>query len=165
MEHPEFNTPSYMMEPLVSEIQHRSCTVHEIHSAVHQFLPIMGLVRAATFTLACFGMAHGFTLNMATSPRDGAMSRREAVSSIAASTTFAGVALETCSCVVRNQQLRCIDASLISGSLVSMLQFEWSSRPVAASAHTSSPSKPKARMLRLLLVPKTVFNSRPKRDM
>ena len=84
------------MEHLVSEIQQASI-MHEGHSAVHQFLPIMGLVRAATLTLAFFGMAHGFTLNMATSPGDGAMSRREAISSIVASTTFAGgMSHETC---------------------------------------------------------------------
>ena len=50
----------------------------------------MWLIRAATLMLASLGMANGFALHMATSPGEGAMSRREAVSAIAASTTFAG---------------------------------------------------------------------------
>lgn len=96
VEHPEPKTPFPLMEHLVSEIQQASM-MHKVHSAVHQLLPTMGLVRAATFTLAFFGMTHGFTLSMATSPGDRAMSRREAVSSIVAPTTFAGaMSHETC---------------------------------------------------------------------
>lgn len=104
--------------------------MYELNSAVHPFLPNMGLVRAATFTLAFVGMAHGFTLNMVINPGDAAMSRREAVSAIAASTTFTGDIIR-----VRNYQyVVAMNASWMSGSLVNAVAVR-QSKPICSDLH------------------------------
>lgn len=48
-----------------------------------------GLLYAATL-LGCFPAAHGFVMNLPNIPNEGATSRREMVSKVAALTSFAG---------------------------------------------------------------------------